>query len=697
MCFSVASSRAQDHGVGRRSPIGTNVAGVGPFATQWDFVDLMKGANPWVYDGGPKAGQPAPVDALGNPLLQPGEKANTLLRLKLVDATQRRIPDYPAGQYTITWEGSGQFALSGDGDYQYVTAGGPGSRTFTAATGHDTLFLRIDSSPANNRLRNIRVLMPGYGPGEAGDGQPFHQVFLDRTVKPFGSLRFMDWANANGTTHNAWSQRTRDRANQYTVDAGVPIEQQLRLASRSQGDVWFCMPARASDDYVTKFAQAALYGIDAAGNPYTSAQANPAIPPVPADRKIYVEYANEVWNRDFEGFKYVTQQALAAGLNPQGLDQDFAKQWAAEMRRDFDAWKAVFNAAHQGDRIRRVAAIQAGNRFISPILLKELTAGGAPQFDVISPAFYVGVDSGAYDASTTKDKIIDDLFAGLEAAVDPRMTTFLPGTPFQVRGPAGDWLLWKQFADQYGVELIAYEGGQHVTTGSYSVPWYDDYMAAQRDPRMYDFYSAWLEAIFETVGADGVSVFSSVAPISQWGAWGYLEFQDQPDAEAPKYRAIMDYARARGDFDLNGWYNAADIDMLRAAAGTPPTGDRAMFDLNDDGMISEQDVEFLVQHRLGATIGDFNLDGRCDGGDLGDVLANYGRAGDWRRGDANGDGRTDGSDLLLWQRHASFGDFAAAGLAVPEPRTLTGSAALFVACLINGGHVRDCLRARQAP
>ena len=563
--------------VGRRSLIGTNLSGVGSIVTQWDFSDLMKGSNVWVYDGGPKGGQPTPLDSLGNPLLLAGEQANTLPRLKIVNSSQNRLPDYPTGQYTLTWEGSGQFFLSGGGGFAQVFPGEMGSRSYDISNGNDTLFMRIVSSDQADPVRNIRVLMPGYGPGEVNDGQQYHQTFVDRTVKPFGNTRFMDWNGANDATHSQWSERTPDGANQYTVQTGVPIEQQLRLVNQTNGDAWFTMPTHADDNYVTRFAQAALYGIDASGNPYTSPQANPVVPPVPADRQVFVEYGNEVWNGIFEGFDYVTQQAVAAGLNPSGLNVDFAKQWAVETRRDFDLWSAEFATAGQTDRLKRVAAIQSSNRFISPIFLDEMTVGGVPQFDVISPAFYVGVNSGSYNASTTKDDIIDDLYATLAQQIDPTITTFLPGNPFEVVGPAGDWLLWKQFAEEAGVELIAYEGGQHVTTPSISVPWYDDYLAAQRDPRMYDFYTAWLAAIFDTVEADGVDFFSSVGLISQYGAWGALESQNQATADAPKYRALLDFARGLGDFQLDGVYDDADIDAPASRSRVASDGGECRF------------------------------------------------------------------------------------------------------------------------
>ncbi len=689
VCFADTARLATGQVVGRRSMIGTNLSDVGSIVTQWDFVDLMKGSNVWVYDGGSSSGQPTPLDALGNPILGLGEQANTLPRLGITNAFQDRVPDYPTGQYTLAWEGSGQFFLSGGGDFERIFPGQTGTRSYDVTSGDATLFLKIESSDQADPLRNLRILMPGYGPGEANDGQQLHQTFVDRSVKPFGNTRFMEWNGANDATHSQWSERTPDGANQYTVRSGVPIEQQLRLINQTRGDAWFTMPTHADDNYVTRFAQAALYGIDASGNPYTSPQVNPVVEPVPADRKVYVEYGNEIFSNAFEGYHYVTQQANDAGLNPSGLNVDFAKQWAVETRRDFDLWTAEFAAAGQTDRLKRVAAIQTVNRFISPIFLDEMTVGGVPQFDVISPAFYTGVNEGSYNASTTKDDIIDDLFSKLAQQIDPTITTFLPGNPYEVVGPAGDWLLWKQFADNAGVELIAYEGGQHITTPSISVSWYDEYVAAQRDPRMYDFYTSWLEAIFDTVGADGVDVFTSVGLISQYGAWGVLETQDADLASSPKYRALIDFARRLGDFQLDGVYDDVDIDALRSVAGQAPIGATAAFDLNEDGVIDEQDVLLFLQQRIESELGDANLDGVVDGVDLERFELSYGQTGGWYDGDFNGNGDVDGGDFLTWQRNVGNpgGALASGAEHVPEPTS--------VWLLALGFFARMCYRRKQ--
>ena len=100
----------------------------------------------------------------------------------------------------------------------------------------------------------------------------------------------------------------------------------------------------------------------------------------------------------------------------------------------------------------------------------------------------------------------------------------------------------KVVADAHGVALIAYEGGQHlVATGDNR---YDDTLtekliAANRDQRMYGFYRQYMDGWFNTT--DGLFThYCYVKESRNYGSWGALEHLDQPRAEAPKYRALLD-------------------------------------------------------------------------------------------------------------------------------------------------------------
>jgi hypothetical protein len=67
--------------------------------------------------------------------------------------------------------------------------------------------------------------------------------------------------------------------------------------------------------------------------------------------------------------------------------------------------------------------------------------------------------------------------------------------------------------------------------------------AINRHPRMEELYlkdmRGWAEA-----GGGLFVAFSFVYPPRRWGAWGVLEYQNQPEADAPKLRAIRSMMQA---------------------------------------------------------------------------------------------------------------------------------------------------------
>ena len=495
--------------------VGMNLAGAdSPLRSSWDFADLMKTSNNW--NTGDLAN--TTFDANDWPtFIRPGQSIGTNVRLPVGN----RAPHYPLGQYTMTWEGLGTFNLSGAGDNQFVSATNPagGTRAYNATTQGQQIFLRINTVDTTNPLRNIRILMPGYAPGQALSGQTFNTTFA-QTIRPFSTLRFMDWGSTNVNTNETWSQRQQVSARTYggNSNKGVPIEHKIALANQQDADPWFNMPVRANDDYVRKQALLARDTLE-------------------PGRKVYVEYGNEVWNAQFTVERGYVEQLAQQRYGDKNL---WYRTWAEEARRDFAIWKEVFNETGQADRVVRVAAAQATNRFHTPRFLNNLYENpsdtnptGARLFDIVSMGAYVGANTAAYNASTTKDKILDDLFSTLAFHMNPTI-----GTDGR---PVGDFRWQKSLADSYGVPLIAYEGGQSIVPGSATSPWYNAYVQAQRDPRMYGLYRALLRQYLDVNGAAGFINFSSVASIGESGAWGALEFADQSIAEAHKYRALIDY------------------------------------------------------------------------------------------------------------------------------------------------------------
>jgi hypothetical protein len=127
-----------------------------------------------------------------------------------------------------------------------------------------------------------------------------------------------------------------------------------------------------------------------------------------------------------------------------------------------------------------------------------------------------------------------------------------------------------------------------------------------------------------------------------------------------------------GDFDNGGALDITDIDELsRQSAGglNDPT-----YDLNGDSLVNSGDIDVWVRDLFHGWIGDANLDGQFESGDLVQVFA-AGQYEDsatgnssWRTGDWNGDGEFTTSDMIRAFQDGGYDRGVRASVAaVPEP------------------------------
>ena len=204
-------------------------------------------------------------------------------------------------------------------------------------------------------------------------------------------------------------------------------------------------------------------------------------------------------------------------------------RWLARLERStevFRIWERVF-----GDKRRlvRVLGSQAANAWASETMLRHGETAKHTDALAIAPYFggYLGDPSErARVAAMTTDQLFDELKGRAL-----RMTAEWIGQQAAI-------------AKRYGVELVAYEGGQHLVATGAGV---DDarlnllFDSANRDPRMKDVYRGYLAAWKENGGHLFVH-FVNTARWSKWGRWGSLERLDQTRARAPKYDALLQFA-----------------------------------------------------------------------------------------------------------------------------------------------------------
>jgi hypothetical protein len=503
--------------------LGTNLNVMADWSPEITPIDLFKMSRPF-FSGTAEVWEDdrdLDVDMHGwVRSLQSGQVARTVM---LSDNVQ-----YPAGDYILLYDGAGTVEYQYSKQTNRVEHRGSGREVLSLDPAHGGLSITIYDTDPQDYLRNFRILIPG-GTCEGtvdrwcDDSHPcvsgrcvafepddelrlFNPDFADRT-RSYGVLRFMDWMQTNGSTQRSWIDRPLPGDATWSAK-GVPVEVMVALANYVGKDPWFCMPHLADTGYIERFA--------------TYVRDNLAL-----DRKAYVEYSNEVWNHLFPQAEYAADNGISANLGKSEFEAQlhFYARRTTEVHR---IWERVFGG---NERLVRVVASQSINPWVSSTILGfEDTAAHA---DVLAIAPYFGSELGEPGEQARVERMtIDQLMAELRNA----------SLPIAVRGMKGHAAV----ARLHGLDLVAYEGGQHLVGTGANVD--SDRLnslfdSANRDPRMKDIYRDYLRAWRNSGGRLFVH-FTSVGVPSKWGRWGALEWMQQPRSAAPKFDAITEFAES---------------------------------------------------------------------------------------------------------------------------------------------------------
>ena len=120
-----------------------------------------------------------------------------------------------------------------------------------------------------------------------------------------------------------------------------------------------------------------------------------------------------------------------------------------------------------------------------------------------------------------------------------------------------------------------------------------------------------------------------------------------------------------GDLDGSGGFSPADVDLLTAAIQSGNTNTE--FDVNNDGLVNEDDCSYLVTDIVGTLRGDNDFDFEVDLLDFAELAVNYNQPGGWAQGDYNCDGVVDLIDFSELAINYNKSAGSAAALNVPEP------------------------------
>ncbi|MGB3557419.1 MAG: calcium-binding protein [Geitlerinemataceae cyanobacterium] len=521
--------------------LGTNLNAVKDWSTQLPFLDHFKASRQWItqanngdpgYTGGWGTNEydlldldehgwvkslPAPEDA---PIFT---KVSTFV---LNVAT----PDILANdKFVVLYDGEGTLEYS-LGGRKVAGESTPGRDIINITTPGKGVLLTLTATDPNNNgdyLRNIRVVRADQ---EAlyNSGEIFNPLFLQKT-DDFSAIRFMDWMETNDSTQKEWNDRPEVEDASYALD-GVPVEVMIELANELDADPWFNMPHQATDEYMTNFAQ------------IVKEQLEP-------DLKAYVEFSNEMWNWTFDQTHYALEQARERwDIGGNGYMQWYGMRSA----QTSDLWENVFG--DEKHRLVNVISTQTAWEGLENAVLDTpawVAEGNEPAYkhgiDAYAITGYFGRELGLAQNTATVESWLSEPDGGFSKAFEQLRYGNLLENSKSLAEVQDLFEYHANVAQERGLQLIAYEGGQHVVgVGSIvnNEALTDFFIELNRRPQMYDLYTELLSD-WDSVGGTLFTNFSDIAEPRKWGSWGSLEYLGQDGS--PKYDALMDFIETHPD------------------------------------------------------------------------------------------------------------------------------------------------------
>lgn len=504
--------------------LGTNLNGISDWSTQYPFIDYFKNSRDWItheekiWDTKERA--KLNLDENGWVKSLSGGEFTTVGTFVPNDNQGRRFIVFYDGEGTI------EYKLGAKKD---ETVSQPGRDIFYAEVDKN-LHLRITKTDPNNTgnyIRNIRVIPEEYE--QIDKTQIFNPDFL-KSLEGYQVLRFMDWMKTNKSEQQEWNDRPKVNDVNY-FSKGVPVEVMVELANQTGINPWFTLPHKANDNYVRNFAK------------YVKENLNPNL-------KVYVEFSNEVWNKQFPQAGYAQDQGKQEFADLKLGDDIKHFYWYGKRSMEIaQIWDEVFGVEKErviGVLATKAANIDAGKKSLEYIESVAKLSYKEAGIDAIAIAPYFGLPLGkeqnvkAIENWTKQDMdvALDKLFA--EITKGGVLPEGYPGGSIQHSAE----LISKyvELAESKGLDSIAYEGGQHIAALHRGMEnqqaIVDLFAAANRDPRMGEAYKQYFAIWQEVTGGALFAHFTDVGRFSKWGSWGSREslYQDS----SPKFDALQE-------------------------------------------------------------------------------------------------------------------------------------------------------------
>ncbi len=464
-----------------------------------------------------------------------------------------KLPDhFPLGRYVVLYKGQGTIKLEGD---LKTVQDRQGHIEFDLLSPKRNLRLIISATNPKNYIRDIHIVAKK---NEHNYQQEiFNLDYLNR-LEPLEAIRFMTWSNSRSNDASEWYQRATPSFAHYSGNKGVPAEIMIALANIINASPWLSVPYKASDDYMRRYAKMVKKRLR-------------------KNQTVYLEYSNEMWNTIFPATTYAARKADKlwhfpyTDKPPYQRRVSMATNWYAKRSVEMcNIWKKEFGKQHH--RVKCVLSAQAavpwvGTETLDCPLWKE--AGGCGKY---VDAYAIGPYFGDYIARLEHRPEVKQWTQDPDGGMERLFHEILQGGSLKKGHPGGAINLTlglyvdssKKLADKYGLELLAYEAGQHLIR--YDPPHtvkdpavLNMFMKAQKDPRMQQAYERYLSG-WAKHGGGLLMHFYGIGELTNKNFFSMLDYSNQ--TSTPKYAALMDY--------LNSPTPSRRLPLVKTPPSPPP-------------------------------------------------------------------------------------------------------------------------------
>ena len=504
--------------------IGMNLSAVSYWGTEEPFIDRFHTAGAWLAKdaSGKDVSSTLALNADGDPTRLTG--VSTLAVAVGLDPKSAA----PTDEYVLTYSGSAAKVSISNAHIVSQTAG----KVVFDYTGGDTqpmaaiTFGQLNAASPIGDVHVVRADQQALFDA----GEMFNPDFVAK-VSQWGEVRFMDWENINASTAVTWGGRTPLSAGSWsgsTNHQGVPLEAMVKLANEAHVDMWYNVPTKADNTYVTNALT------------YIRDHLDPGL-------KVQIEYSNEVWNAGFSANGYAQSQANALWGKGSTVAHGANLYYGYRSAQIADIAHDVFTGTHAGQAID-VLAGQASWSGTVPYMLDGIAKAGlgsaASLFQDYAIAPYFGGEL-SHAGSHAADKAIvlnwaKSGAAGVNAAFHELEYGGALSTNLSLAAAHNWFTSAAAAAKSAGLTLVAYEGGASLDTSEYSSA---DRATVQaffgtlmNDPRMGDLYSK-LIADFKATGGSEFVAYNDVGANSTYGYWGALDSIYQ--SHSARYDALL--------------------------------------------------------------------------------------------------------------------------------------------------------------